>query len=194
MASFTFLSDSNVKNFWDEALIDRKELQDRVSVIKVTSMSLFDQAMGGVASGHVVLSLMTNPIVDHVASVNPVSQDTLEASISSVVGQLFEAIFGFCFKLKDSKVVLRNDCASLTLRYLIVPLSTVLGNHVSKCGQHQNYEGNNSENAKNRIPEIAVYRVVGHQLRYISFKATKFLTRLFQFYAYAKQAATVSCL
>jgi hypothetical protein len=75
-----------------------------VSIIKVSNMAQFDQAQDGLSSGHVVLSLMTNPIVDHVASANPVSQDSIEANISPVLVQLFEAIFGLCFKLKDSRV------------------------------------------------------------------------------------------
>jgi hypothetical protein len=104
MAVYSFLADSNVKNFWDEALTDRKELQGLVSIVKVVSLGQFDEAMSSVTSGHVVLSLLTNPIVDHISSISPASQDNLETSISSIMNKLFEAIYGLCFRLTDSKV------------------------------------------------------------------------------------------
>lgn len=103
--SFTVLGDSNVDRFWLDAMTDRKELKDKVSFTKVVNLGQFDSTLSSVVSGNVILSLLTNPVVDHVESISPASQENLEKSISTIINKLLEeSIYPLCFRIKDSKV------------------------------------------------------------------------------------------
>jgi hypothetical protein len=105
--SFTFLGDSNVDRFWVDALNDRKEMKKNVSLIKVVRFDQISTSLDSISSGNVVLSLLTNPTIDHVESIEPASKENLEKSVSTILSKILEeSIYPFCFRLKESKVSL----------------------------------------------------------------------------------------
>jgi len=105
---FNVLGDSNIDRFWKEALEDRKEMKGDVTFTRATSLARIESAASSITKGHLIMSVLTNPIVDHVESIGPASQNNLEKSISTILTKLLdEIIYPLCYRLKDSKVSFR---------------------------------------------------------------------------------------
>ena len=103
--SFVILGDSNVEHFWQSALNDRKELRGQVAFSRAVNLSQIDSLLTAVASGHVVFSALTNPIVDHIESISPESPENLETSITTIITKLLDSVFQLCYRLTESKVI-----------------------------------------------------------------------------------------
>ena len=103
--SRVIVGDSNVDHFWTDALSDRKEMKAGVSLIRVTKLDQVDVTFQSISTGNVVVSCLTNLIVDHVESIGPMSTDNLIRSTSTILDKfLDDALFPLCFRLKESKV------------------------------------------------------------------------------------------
>jgi hypothetical protein len=103
--AFIICGDSNVDRYWKSALNDRKELLSSTSLCKVTKLTQLEGALSSVVSENVVLSVLTNIIIDHVSSVEPSCVANLLKSVSSILTTLLDDyILPLCFRLKDSKV------------------------------------------------------------------------------------------
>ena len=103
--SRVFVGDSNVDHFWADALSDRKEMKSSVSFIRLTKLEQVDATLASLSTGHVVMSFLSNLVVDHVESIGPLSQENLNRSVSTILSRVLdENIFPLCFRLKDFKV------------------------------------------------------------------------------------------
>ena len=101
------IGDSNVASFWSQALNDRKEVREQLTLVQCESLSMLRSALSSVKAhhSHAILSILTNPICGHVKEGSNLKQADLLTSIRKTLTDIMQDyIIPMCKRNPDTKV------------------------------------------------------------------------------------------